>query len=96
MNYNYQSLNLRNVALIFMLLFESLLTAQSQKPINVIFMIGDGMGVSQVTSAFYFGEGKPNFQNFKFVGLSETSSTSDRITDSAAGATALSTGKKNI
>lgn len=94
MNYNYQSLNLRNVALIFMLLFESLLTAQSQKPINVIFMIGDGMGVSQVTSAFYFGEGKPNFQNFKFVGLSETSSTSDRITDSAAGATALSTGKK--
>jgi alkaline phosphatase len=42
-------------------------------------MIGDGMGVSQVTSAFYFGEGKPNFQNFKSVGLSETSCTSDRL-----------------
>lgn len=54
MNYHCKSLNLKSVTLIFMLLFESLLTAQSQKPINVIFMIGDGMGVSQVTSAFYF------------------------------------------
>ncbi|MBD8084188.1 alkaline phosphatase [Chryseobacterium caseinilyticum] len=94
MNYHCKNLNLKALTAVFMLLIESLLTAQSQKPINVIFMIGDGMGVSQVTSAFYFGEGKPNFQNFKFVGLSETSSTSDRITDSAAGATALSTGKK--
>ncbi|KQS94011.1 alkaline phosphatase [Chryseobacterium sp. Leaf394] len=94
MNYHCKNLNLKALTAVFMLLIESLFTAQTQKPINVIFMIGEGMGVSQVTSAFYFGEGKPNFQNFKFVGLSETSSTSDRITDSAAGATALSTGKK--
>ncbi|KQT22546.1 alkaline phosphatase [Chryseobacterium sp. Leaf405] len=94
MNYIYKSLNFRSVAVLFMLLFESLISAQTQKPINVIFMIGDGMGVSQVTSAFYFGNGTPNFQNFKYVGLSETSCTSDRITDSAAGATALSTGQK--
>jgi len=94
MNYIYKSLNFRSVAVCFMLLFESLICAQTQKPINVVFMIGDGMGVSQVTSAFYFGNGTPNFQNFKYVGLSETSSTSDRISDSAAGATALSTGQK--
>lgn len=94
MNYLCKSLNFRVFVVVLVLLFESLLKAQTQKPINVIFMIGDGMGVSQVTSAFYFGEGKPNFQNFKYVGLSETSSTSDRITDSAAGATALSTGQK--
>lgn len=94
MNYVYKSLNLRVLILLFVFLFESLSLAQSQKPINIIFMIGDGMGVSQVTSAFYFGEGQPNFQNFKYVGLSETSCTSDRVTDSAAGATALSTGKK--
>lgn len=94
MNYLCKSINLRMFTVVFVLLFESITNAQTQKPINVIFMIGDGMGVSQVTSAFYFGEGKPNFQNFKYVGLSETSSTSDRITDSAAGATALSTGQK--
>ncbi|MFC3158496.1 alkaline phosphatase [Chryseobacterium arachidis] len=94
MNYVCKNLNFKGFVVLFMLLFESLICAQSQKPVNIIFMIGDGMGVSQVTSAFYFGEGKPNFQNFKYVGLSETSSTSDRITDSAAGATALSTGQK--
>lgn len=94
MNYICKSPNVKVFAAVLMFLFETLINAQSQKPINVIFMIGDGMGVSQVTSAFYFGEGKPNFQQFKYVGLSETSSTSDRITDSAAGATALSTGQK--
>lgn len=94
MNYICKSPNVKVFAAVLMLLFETLINAQSQKPINVIFMIGDGMGVSQVTSTFYFGEGRSNFQNFKYVGLSETSSTSDRITDSAAGATALSTGQK--
>ena len=77
-----------------LLLFTTIIKAQTQKPLNIIFMIGDGMGVSQVTSAFYFGNSEPNFQKFKIVGLSETSSTSDWVTDSAAGATALSTGEK--
>ncbi|MCX8524300.1 alkaline phosphatase [Chryseobacterium formosus] len=95
MNYSYKNVNLRTVAAFSLLLFTALLSAQKkQKPLNVIFMIGDGMGVSQVTSAFYFGNSEPNFAKFKVVGLSETSSTSNLITDSAAGATALSTGKK--
>ena len=72
-----------------LLLFTAIIKAQTQKPLNIIFMIGDGMGISQVTSAFYFGNSEPNFQKFKVVGLSETSSTSDWVTDSAAGATAL-------
>lgn len=95
MNYSYKNVNFRTIAAFSLLLFTALLSAQKkQKPINVIFMIGDGMGVSQVTSAFYFGNSEPNFAKFKVVGLSETSSTSNLITDSAAGATALSTGKK--
>lgn len=94
MNYVCKSVNVRAFIVLLTLIFGPSLIAQKEKPVNVIFMIGDGMGVSQVTSAFYFGEGKPNFQNFKYVGLSETSSTSDRVTDSAAGATALSTGQK--
>src|SRR5690606_9319518 len=65
-----------------------------QKPKNIIIMIGDGMGLSQMSSAYYFGEGEPNFSRFPVVGLSRTSSSSDKITDSAAGATAISAGVK--
>jgi alkaline phosphatase len=72
----------------------ALVTAQKSEPLSIIYMVGDGMGVAQVSSAFYFGEGTPNFQQFPVVGLSETSSTSHKVTDSAAGATAFSTGQK--
>ncbi len=65
-----------------------------KKPLNIIIMIGDGMGLSQMSSAFYYGDGDPNFKRFPIVGLSITSSSAEKITDSAAGATAISTGKK--
>ena len=64
------------------------------QPLNIIFMVGDGMGIPQVSSAFYFGENTPNFKQFESIGLSRTSSTSHLITDSAAGATAFATGEK--
>ena len=60
-------------------------------PKNIILMIGDGMGLSQISSAFYFQEDSSNFYRFSTVGLINTSSTA-KITDSAAGATAYSTG----
>lgn len=68
-----------------------------QKPVvkNVILMIGDGMGLSQVSSAFYMKETTPNFARFSTVGLINTSSAKQKITDSAAGATAFSTGEKS-
>lgn len=87
-------INSNKFLFITLLLFTAISNAQTRKPLNIIFMIGDGMGVSQVTSAFYFGNADPNFQKFKTVGLSETSAIGDRVTDSAAGATALSTGQK--
>jgi alkaline phosphatase len=68
--------------------------AQESTPPNIIFLVGDGMGLSQVSSAYYFGEGEPNFSRFKNIGLSKTSSASHKITDSGAGANAFSTGKK--
>ena len=61
---------------------------------NIIFLVGDGMGLSQLSSAYYYGEKEPNFSRFPFIGLSKTRSGSHKITDSAAGATAFSTGKK--
>jgi alkaline phosphatase len=57
-------------------------------------MIGDGMGLTQISSAFYFKESTPNYARFNDVGLIRTSSTA-RVTDSAAGATAFASGKKS-
>lgn len=61
---------------------------------NIILLIGDGMGLSQLSSAYYFGDSEPNFTKFPIVGLSRTSSSSHKITDSAAGATVFSSGIK--
>ena len=68
--------------------------APTEKPLNVILMIGDGMGIPQISSAFYFGDSIPNFERFEEIGLHKSYSTSHLITDSAAGATAFSTGQK--
>lgn len=61
---------------------------------NIILLIGDGMGLSQISTAFYFNDGISNFKRFNNIGFIRTSSASHLITDSAAGATAFSTGKK--
>lgn len=66
----------------------------SKNPPNIILMIGDGMGHSQLSSALYYSDREPNYVRFPFVGLSRTSSSSHKITDSAAGATAFSCGVK--
>lgn len=52
------------------------------------------MGLPQISTAFYFGENSSNFEQFESIGLIKTSSTSHKITDSAAGATAFATGEK--
>jgi len=63
---------------------------------NVIFLIGDGMGLSQVSASQYYNENPTSFERFSVIGLSKTSSSSDVITDSAAGATALASGVKTF
>ncbi|PTB93628.1 alkaline phosphatase [Marivirga lumbricoides] len=65
-----------------------------QEPLSVILMIGDGMGIAQVSTAFYFGDKAPNFKRFEVIGLHNSTSTSHKITDSASGATAFSIGEK--
>jgi len=61
---------------------------------NIVLLIGDGMGLSQISSAFFQEDYKPNFGRFKHIGLIKTSSSRQKITDSAAGATALASGVK--
>lgn len=65
---------------------------KSEKPKNVILMIGDGMGVSQVFAGLTANKGKLFLANCKHIGFSKTQSSNSYITDSAAGGTALSSG----
>lgn len=65
---------------------------QQTTPLNVILLIGDGMGLAQISAAS-FTNGGLFLDLFKCLGLIQTSSANDYITDSAAGATAYSTGK---
>ena len=67
---------------------------QTNEVRNIIFMIGDGMGLEQVSCAWVLNKGKLNFDNFTQVGLSRTWCTNELITDSGAGGTALAAGKK--
>ncbi len=62
---------------------------------NIILLIGDGMGLSQLSSAYYYGDKTPNFSRFKHIGLHQPMPIGAKITDSAAGATAFSTGYKS-
>jgi alkaline phosphatase len=61
---------------------------------NIIFFIGDGMGLSQITAACIANGNHLNLERFPVIGLIKTPSSNNIITDSAAGATAFSTGKK--
>ena len=63
-------------------------------PKNVILLMSDGTGLSQISSAFYFKEATPNYARFKHIGLIKTSSSKEDVTDSAAGATAFACGVK--
>ena len=67
---------------------------KSKKPKNVIMMIGDGMGVTEVFAGLTANGGHLFLDNFKHVGFSKTQSSDNYITDSAAGGTALSSGIK--
>ena len=68
----------------------------SQKAKNIILLIGDGMGLAQLSIPYYFSEDPINFQRLTTVGLQQNKPVSHKITDSAAGATAFSTGKKTF
>ncbi len=68
--------------------------SQNKKVKNVILIIGDGMGLSHISSAWVANKGKLNLDNFQVVGLSRTYSHNRLITDSGAAGTAIATGQK--
>ncbi|GAB2698457.1 alkaline phosphatase [Aliiglaciecola aliphaticivorans] len=86
-----------------LLLFVSAAQANQEKPKNVIMVVGDGMGPAYTTAYRYFADKKtsPEIESTVFdrhlVGMASTypARVSGYVTDSAAGATALSAGVKS-
>lgn len=67
---------------------------QNRRPKNIILMIGDGMGLTQISAGMYMNGNKLNLEQFPVIGLHKSYSGSSLVTDSAAGATAFSCGVK--
>lgn len=61
---------------------------------NVIYMIGDGMGLAHVTATKLASETPLALLQAQATGLQTTHSASSEVTDSAASGTALATGEK--
>lgn len=73
--------------------FTLLFSQTQQKPRNIIILIGDGMGTNYVSAAVLNLPNSP-FRKFTTVGFSVTRAVDRFITESAASATAISTGHR--
>jgi alkaline phosphatase len=82
---------LNALALISVLSFGVTYSQDVYSPKNIIILIGDGMGINYVSAAILSLDDHP-FKEFTTTGFSITCSADKLITDSAAGATAISTG----
>lgn len=71
--------------------------APDQPARNVILFLGDAAGIRTLNAASIYGYGEPRrlfIQSMPQIALAETSSASEWVTDSAAGMTAIVTGRK--
>lgn len=78
------------------MLSRSCATQKDEKVVakNIIFLIGDGMGLQQMHAAYVVNGGSLAIERTSHVGLQKTHSANKYITDSAASGTALACGKK--
>lgn len=73
---------------------ESVQPSTAEASPAVILLIGDGMGLSMLTAAMFNSSTPLAMQQLPVVGFHKTHSSSDLVTDSAAGATAFACGIK--
>ncbi len=67
----------------------------AERPKNIILIIGDGMATPQLSASLYWrGVGRSVWEQFPFVGFHQSHAYDERVTDSAAGATAFACGQK--
>lgn len=67
-----------------------------EKPVNVILVIGDGMGLAQIALAEFLYKPPSPLTHMEVVGLQKTHSASHLETDSGAAGTAMSCGVKTF
>lgn len=75
---------------------EKLQAPKGKKVKNVILMIGDGMSLMHVYTAWTANRGKLWLENAQATGLSKTWAVKKLVTDSASGGTSLATGVKTV
>lgn len=85
---------LKRITALYICINVSLFTIYAQTPQNIIYMIGDGMGLNHIYAAMTANYGNLNITRCTNVGFSKTYSADNYITDSAAGGTALACGIK--
>ena len=85
---------IKKLLLLLITLFCFTVQSQNSKRPNIIMMIGDGMGISQISSSMYSNNNYTPLEGSEFIGLIKTHSLDDLVTDSAASGTALSSGVK--
>ncbi len=83
------------ISLIFFLfLVSSNSYAQANRCKNIVFMIGDGMGINQVYAAMSTQTSPMHIERFDVIGMVKTYSANEYTTDSGAAGTALACGVK--
>lgn len=81
------------IALLAVLAVASCSSAKDDPQVkNVIYLIGDGMGFGAVTSLLLTEDSVTGFEQAPVIGLNETCSANNYVTDSPAGGTALAAG----
>ena len=68
--------------------------SQQKAPKNIILLIGDGMGMGQISAGTYRNNNTSNLERFPITGIHKPTCHDSLITDSAAGATAFACGQK--
>lgn len=86
--------NFRNLFLLSIALLVASCSSNTPKVDNVIYLIGDGMGMGAVSTLILSNAEKTGFERATVVGLQETCSANNYVTDSPAGGTALATGTR--
>lgn len=65
-----------------------------ESPRNIILMIGDGMGLSQISGAYYANAGELSILEFPFTGMMSVHGADHLVPDSGSAGTTMSTGVK--
>lgn len=87
---------MRRIASFIAVMLLGIGTLMAQEPVkNIIFLIGDGMGIASVSMMQLLNNYEPTiFDKAENIALQKTYSADNRITDSAASGTALASGVK--